>query len=95
MTAVLPSDIDRLEAHETPSEYSAKCMRAFVEKTRGQIGAVLAAIEEDLGLSITLESDASLAPGSARVGGGAAGSGASRSRTRTTRSRSAAKPAGA
>jgi ribonuclease G len=58
-------------------------------------GAVLAAIEEDLGLSITLESDASLAPGSARVGGGAAGSGASRSRTRTTRSRSAAKPAGA
>ena len=44
MTAVLPSDIDRLEAHETPAEYSAKCMRAFVEKTRGQIGAVLAAM---------------------------------------------------
>ena len=42
MTAVLPSDIDRLEAHETPAEFSAKHMRAFVEKTRDAQGAGLA-----------------------------------------------------
>ncbi len=53
--------------------------------------AVLSDIEEDLGISITLEADASLAPGSARVGGGSAGDDAGRSRARS-RSR-AAKPA--
>jgi hypothetical protein len=49
--------------------------------------AVLSDIETDLGVTITLESDGSLAPGSARIGGGAAGTGASRSRSRSSRSR--------
>ena len=44
MTAVLPSDVDRLEAHEIPAEHSATRMRAFVEKPRGQIGVMLAAM---------------------------------------------------
>jgi hypothetical protein len=33
MTSTLPNDVNRLEAHEVPAEYSAKRMRAFVEKT--------------------------------------------------------------
>jgi len=52
--------------------------------------AVLSDIETDLGISITLESDGSLAPGSARIGGGAAGTSSGRPRTRTTRSRAKA-----
>jgi hypothetical protein len=42
MTATLTSDVDRLEAHEIPAEYSQKRMRAFVEKTRHAQGAELA-----------------------------------------------------
>jgi Ribonuclease G/E len=54
--------------------------------------AVLSDIEEDLGVSITLERDGSMAPGSARIAGQS--SGASRSRARGGRSRAkAATPA--
>ena len=49
--------------------------------------AALSDIEESLGLQITLEADPSLAPGSARIGGGSAGGGAARSRSRGGRSR--------
>ena len=53
--------------------------------------AALSAIEEDLGVTITLERDGSMAPGSARVGGGGAGA-VRPPRARAPRSRSA-KPA--
>ncbi len=54
--------------------------------------AALSDIEESLGLQITLEADPSLAPGSARIGGGSAGGGAARSRSRGGRSRAKSTP---
>lgn len=45
-------------------------------------GAALSDIEEDLGASITLERDGSMAPGSARLAGGSSSGGAARPRTR-------------
>jgi len=51
--------------------------------------AALSDIEEDLGVTITLERDGSMAPGSARLAGESSGSGRSRSRGGRSRSKAA------
>lgn len=42
MPALLPTQLDALEAHEIPKEYDARAVRAFVDETSSSGGAELA-----------------------------------------------------
>lgn len=67
--------------HESPVAVAVHPEVAEYLKADGN--AALSDIEEDLGVSIALEADGSMAPGSARIAGAQAGSGSGRSRSRS------------
>ena len=67
--------------HESPVAVAVHPEVAEYLKADGN--AALSDIEEDLGVSIALEADGSMAPGSARIAGASSGSGSGRSRSRS------------
>ena len=67
--------------HESPVAVAVHPEVAEYLKADGN--AALSDIEEDLGVSIALEADGSMAPGSARIAGAQPGSGSGRSRSRS------------